>query len=737
MSKNKTHDMMIRLLSLFVFCFGALSAHAQSAAYHKLSPLVREAATRLLVEQRRAPQPLAHDHRELSAFVRITGDPQEVFPRYGVRLLASFGSIHIVSIPLRSIAPLSLDQRVTRIESGRSSSVKMDTTRTVVNAIPVYEGRNLPQAFTGEGVVVGVQDIGFDLTHPTFYSRDLTRYRIQALWDHLSPDTVGSSLYVGRDYWGKDALLELGCPYDGNTQTHGTHTAGIAAGSGYDSPYTGMAPDADLCLVCNATGDDIGIIDSTLIYKYTTATDALGFKYIFDYAQRVGKPCVINFSEGGPESAHEEDRLYYEALNSLVGPGRILVASAGNAGQRLTYFHKPRGEEHAGLFVAADGAEGTATVWSTDPFTIRIKTYADPNHPLIFDYPTDKVLRCADALLTDTVTIAQGKQMEVTIHAYFSLIDDGVFYDVTLKQNKRLGEISTALDVRGTEADVQFYYDGLWTWNSSIDPTMTAGETTHSIHAPGAARRVICVGATTWRTKLVNYLGETKTFDGGNGVRAAYSSVGPTLEGLTKPDVVAPGTNVVSAYSSFFISNPANRDALGSNVEHFPFQGRTYAWSSDSGTSMAAPVVAGGIALWLQARPTLTPEEVLETIAATSTRTAAPDLPSPNNQYGYGELNVYRGLLHLLGIDRIDGISTTPIQQVDIQLQPDAITISFSDHAPTQPFAVSLFTTGGAQVARWSLPAGQSSYMIPSPAARGVYVLQIEGARRESTLIRL
>ena len=92
------------------------------------------------------------------------------------------------------------------------------------------------------GVVVGVQDIGFDLTHPTFYTRDMSRYRIQALWDHLSPDTIGSPYYVGRDYRGEEALLQLGCPYDGNVQTHGTHTAGIAAGSGFDSPLRWHCP---------------------------------------------------------------------------------------------------------------------------------------------------------------------------------------------------------------------------------------------------------------------------------------------------------------------------------------------------------------------------------------------------------------------------------------------------------------------------------------------------------------
>ena len=728
----------MRLTTLFFLLLASLSLQAQPAAYHKLSPFVREVATIARAEQRRAPQNIAYGDRELSAFVRTEGNPEAMFRRYGVRRLATFGSIHIVSIPLRSLSPLSLDPHVLRIESYRTRAVTMDSTRTFVDAQPVYEGRALPQAFTGEGVVVGMQDVGFDLTHPTFYTRDLNRYRIQAFWDQLSPDTLGSTLYVGREYRGKEELLRLGCAYDGRIQSHGTHTAGIAAGSGYDSPYIGMAPDADLCLVCNATNDDLEIIDSTQIYKYTTATDALGFKYIFDYAQSVGKPCVINFSEGGAESAHDEAQLYYEVLDSLVGPGRILVASAGNAGERLTYFRKPKGEEHAGLFVASDGSRGTATLRSSDSFTIRVTTYADMEHPCVFDYATDDVLRAADSLLTDTVLISTGKQMEVLIQAYRApQVSEGVFYDVSLKQGKRLGETSTSLDVRGTEADVEFYYNGLWTWNSSIDPTLTAGEQSRSIHAPGAARRVVCAGATTWRTKFVNYLGEPHFFPGGNGRRAAYSSVGPTMDGRTKPDIVAPGTNVISAYSSYFIANPDNQGApLSSDIVHFDFQGRTYAWASNSGTSMATPIVTGAIALWLQAKPTLTPEEILETFARTSSHAAAPDLPWPNNEYGYGEIDVYRGLLHLLGIDRVEGIATTPIGGASILVGQEAIALSFS-HAPAAPFSVSLFTIGGAKVGHYDMLPGQSSYTIPTPHQKGVYVLQIEGARRQSTLIRL
>ena len=49
-----------------------------------------------------------------------------------------------------------------------------------------------------------------------------------------------------------------------------------------------------LVLVDNAA-DNASLIDPKDYYKFTYATDALGFKYIFDYAERMHQPCVINF----------------------------------------------------------------------------------------------------------------------------------------------------------------------------------------------------------------------------------------------------------------------------------------------------------------------------------------------------------------------------------------------------------------------------------------------------------
>lgn len=115
-----------------------------------------------------------------------------------------------------------------------------------------------------------------------------------------------------------------------------------------------------------------------------------------------------------------------------------------------------------------------------------------------------------------------------------------------------------------------------------------------------------------------------------------------------KPDVMAPGQNVISSYSSFYEeNNPTATDCAVYDVRRFKYNGRTYAWNSNSGTSMASPVVAGVIALWLQADPTLTPDDCRDIIAATSNRTDS-TLQYPNNYYGYGQIDAEAGMHKVL-----------------------------------------------------------------------------------------
>ncbi len=647
---------MSRLLSLFLMLVFSTALSAQRPALDKMSALVREAwITHSHPAATAQAKALNHPSPRLIAFVKTTTPTSDVLSHHGCRVLAQYGSVAIAEIPLHELGALSLDPRISRIEARHQARAQMDTTTLIVHAPSVYEGLNLPQGYTGRGVVVGVQDIGFDLTHPNFYSADLSRYRIKALWDQLSTDTLGSALSVGRDYTTEQSLLSLGHPRDGLIQTHGTHTAGIAAGSGAEgnghvSPYRGIAYDSDICLVCNVTGDDVSLLNPDDYYKYTFALDALGFKYIFDYADRLGQPCVINFSEGSQEDFMGYDQLYYEMLDSLAGPGHIIVSSAGNDGQAINYVEKPAGTAQAGVFCNSERNVYVTTKTDGD-FTLRA-TFYQGQTPVVRDYGLSRVTAQTDSLLRDTFRIDTMTYV-LAATAYPSSYNKA---ELVCDWNiEHLGStiakgLPLSLTLVGSAPRVELYPVIGSLYHNALDPTLNAGDNSHSINSPSSAPSVICVGATGYRTSFVNYLGQTMVYNNGTGgQRTPFSAVGPTWDGRIKPDVMAPGQNIVSSYSSFYLENQPTAHDISSDVRHFDYNGRTYAWNSNGGTSMSSPVVAGVIALWLEANPKLTAQDCIEVFSKTCRRYDT-SLSYPNNLYGYGEIDAYEGIKAVLAM---------------------------------------------------------------------------------------
>ncbi|MCR5679421.1 MAG: S8 family peptidase [Prevotella sp.] len=630
-----------------------------------------------------------------------------------------------------------------RIEASPSSHALMDSTAIHLNADRAHDGIGLPQAFTGKGVVMGVMDIGFDLTHPNFYSRDTTQYRIHRFWDMLSADTVNSQLYVGRDYSGREELLSLGCSRDGHDQTHGTHTLGIAAGSGYQSAYRGIAPESDICIVANATTDDIALIDSADYYKYTFATDALGFKYIFDYAKSLGQPCVVSFSEGSAEDFLGYDQLYYEILDSLVGPGRILVAAAGNQGRTKSWFRKEKGQYSEGTFILSGTPQMLTTFKSTDDFTLRLVNYGEQYDTLLIH--TGQVLEQEDSTLTIDFSHSTGSGqalLTVIVEAYPSCYNqEEMCYDVTLSNSasSTIGNKQpVSFEVLGEDADVEVYrVNGSFVENQ-LNASLHAGECILNIHSPGSAPSVICVGSTMYRQGIYNHEGSWKTYEvGGDGLRSSASSVGPTFDGRIKPDVMAPGVNIISSYSSFYLESHPTAADINWDVEHFTFNDRTYAWNSNSGTSMACPAAAGGIALWLQACPTLSPADVMAVIARTS-RHNDPTLSYPNNYYGYGEIDIYAGLLDILGLSQVKAIEQRHCQ-TQLTVVQRQLTIALPQNAQ-QPFTVTICNLQGQPVYTATLPSGQSRFLLSLPyLPAGIYAVNLRSQESwgGSTLLQL
>lgn len=157
-----------------------------------------------------------------------------------------------------------------------------------------------------------------------------------------------------------------------------------------------------------------------------------------------------------------------------------------------------------------------------------------------------------------------------------------------------------------------FYAGAIQTWIAAgIVPVFSIGNEgpeCGTASSPGDDPTVISVGATTSADAL-----------------ADFSSKGAAVTGLIKPEVSAPGEDVISAYSS-------SDTALA------------YA----SGTSMAAPHVTGLIALLLSANSSLSYDDIRSTLYETTVRNLAStgyscngttDADIPNNQFGYGRIN--------------------------------------------------------------------------------------------------
>lgn len=144
---------------------------------------------------------------------------------------------------------------------------------------------------------------------------------------------------------------------------------------------------------------------------------------------------------------------------------------------------------------------------------------------------------------------------------------------------------------------------------SGITVVVAAGNTGphyRTIGSPGSARLVITVGATDRDDRV-----------------ATFSSRGPTVSGLLKPDLLAPGHNIVAAR--------ARGSTLGEIVDQH--------YASMSGTSMAAPMIAGLSALMHQLQPGITPAE----IKALQQLCCVP-LNQPATVQGAGRVDAYASL---------------------------------------------------------------------------------------------
>ncbi len=187
----------------------------------------------------------------------------------------------------------------------------------------VQAGLGLPQAYTGEGVLIGVLDWGFDYTHPMFYDSLLNASRVRAVWDQYRQVGPGPADFgYGRVAEEPSDIASLASDTANiyGFAYHGTHVAGIAGGAGAGTALVGMAPGAEL-------------VFTTFLIDEAAAMDA--FAWMQDIAEADGKRLVINNSWSLPEFGTRDGQgLFNQFIDSMSEEGVVFVASAGNNGSK-------------------------------------------------------------------------------------------------------------------------------------------------------------------------------------------------------------------------------------------------------------------------------------------------------------------------------------------------------------------------------------------------------------------
>ena len=159
---------------------------------------------------------------------------------------------------------------------------------------------------------------------------------------------------------------------------------------------------------------------------------------------------------------------------------------------------------------------------------------------------------------------------------------------------------------------------------------------------------VISVGDYVANTTKRVYTGDVSDESGNYTLNniTLYSSYGVSINGVAQPTVTAPGTNVVSSLSHY----TCNQEI----AEWMQWQG--YPYGAMSGTSMSCPTVSGIIALWLQADPTLTLDDIKEVLAATS-RNDEFTADSPI-RWGYGKIDAAAGIEYIKRTTAVNSIKS-------------------------------------------------------------------------------
>jgi len=596
--------------------------------------------------------------------------PLKTLEEMGVKIGTRCGSFASMLVPIHQLEALSMLESIKAIEQGQRLNRYNRNSQIADHAIDVNnfvnaDAAGLPRSFNGKGVIAAIPDEGIDFNHVNFRNSTThdTRIKQAVVYRNYKCDFHGNITDLDGNVVQYSDIREVytdpadidSLTTDTDMQSHGTHTASTMAGS-YRGSYLningksnysglqGVAPAADLLLAgIGNTSEDFPILDALAQFKTK--------------AEELGEPMVVSISfgvnTGWLDGKTIFPQFYDEYTDHGNKPGVIICQAAGNEGDANFTLYKELNadNDHTIRVDISSAAHPMINIYGSDatPFDVSIDCYKSVGwgeYEFVNNIPSDS-LKSQGLLTCDTYENHDGR------------------FAATLQTaiNKRLLSNSSYIPVLviKSEEDCKIRLIAL-TYDSSYETYipqhlgkaggisgLTSCNPNSSFNTEACTNSVISVGAWTANSEYTSYSGRKSDIGLEVGNVAYFSSfVDEDDYGISRPDVLSPGVCVISGYNSYDITSWNDGYSYGvcGKAKDEYLEGHTSIIGQMSGTSMACPNAAGIVALWLQANPELTVNQIREVIQATSTKdsytNAAP------TQSGAGKINALEGVKYIL-----------------------------------------------------------------------------------------
>ena len=546
----------------------------------------------------------------------------------------------------------------------------------IINAIAAWGGR-AGSATAGAGVKVAIIDTGIDISHPCFSD---TGYAPQ--------NQLGNRKFTNNKVIAAKVFNNK-TPSQGFTaeaiQDHGTHVAGTVACNfetpatvnGVTIPYkvSGVAPRA-LLGNYNVFPAEVGNARSEDILNAMETAYADGFD-------------VGNMSLGG--GSHGFQDLLTIAVDDLdqanmvfavaagnSGPGHFTVESPGSAARALS-----AGASTVPHFVGAPVTSGGSVFRAATGDFTTVET--DLTKPLGAVLVNGSLSTACTALATGSLS---GK---------IALISRGTCTFSTKIRNAQNAGAVAVLVVNNVAGDPT----AMGTDGTPNQPTVAA-------YMVGLSDRAALVGNNGASTTISATLAYFSTSNGD--IMAGFSSQGPTdVDFRVKPDVVAPGVNVLSSIPATFCATPP-------------------CWAFFQGTSMATPHLAGSAAVVRQQHPTWSAAAVRSAVVNTADQDALKTFQNASpqsdvNVIGAGRENLLAAVGARIALDPVS-VSFGAVPSGSGQSRSVAVTVTNLGASGSFSLTVADVTSSGVSFAvspsTLSLGAGESgTAVVTMNAAKG------------------